>query len=82
MKKLILILVLLLARPVLASDREDLYRAFGLKLIEAVVLVIKDEINILRAQASLTPRTNQQIINAIDQKLQVLNNYQWMDNQR
>ena len=60
--------------------REELYKAFGPMLLEAVVLIIKDEINILRTNASLPERTNQQIIDAIETKLTTLNKYNWMDN--
>lgn len=59
--------------------RQELYRMFGPILIEAIVLIIKDEINILRTQASLPERTNQQIIDAIEAKLSTLSKYNWMD---
>lgn len=59
--------------------REDLYRKFGPMLFEAIVLIIKDEINILRNLAGLPDRTNQQIMNAIETKLQALTKYQWMN---
>ena len=41
-----------------ALTREEIFRRFGPKIIEAVVLVIKDEINILRAEHGLAARTN------------------------
>lgn len=59
--------------------REKLYQMFGPLLIEAIVLIIKDEINILRTNASLPERTNQQIIDAIEAKLATLQKYNWMD---
>jgi len=59
--------------------RAELYRHFGAKLIEAIVLIIKDEINILRTEAGLAERTNQQIINSIETKLASLEDYDWMD---
>lgn len=58
--------------------REELFRRFGPLLIEALVLIIKDEINILRTQAGLPERTNEQIINAISNKLNTLELYPWM----
>ncbi len=61
------------------ADRESLYRAFGPLLIEALAIVIKDEINILRTKAGLTPRTNQQIINAISEELDDIPMYVWME---
>ena len=62
-----------------AANREELYRKFGPKLIEAIVLIIKDEINILRAEHGLPARTNQQIMNAIDNKLDTISDYEWMN---
>lgn len=49
--------------------REQLYEQFGPKLIEAVALVVMDEINILRANANLTERTKEQLVNAIEAKI-------------
>jgi hypothetical protein len=60
------------------ATRDELYRKFGPKLIEALVLVIKDEINILRTQHSLTERSNQQIMDAVDSKLATLAKYNWL----
>ena len=59
--------------------REELYEHFGPKLIEAVVLVVKDEINLLRTQHGLSDRTNEQIIGAIGNKLNGIANYDWME---
>jgi hypothetical protein len=60
------------------SVREDLYRQFGPKLIEALVMVVKDEINILRTKAGLAVRTDDQIGQAIINKLKNIPNYDWM----
>ena len=63
------------------ATREDLYRKFGPQLIEALVLIIKDEINILRGEAGLPERTNQQIMDAIDNRLtNDVPMYNWMNN--
>lgn len=59
--------------------REELYKKFGPMLIEAVILIIKDEINILRSQYGLSGRTNQQIMDALENKLASLSKYNWMD---
>ena len=58
--------------------RAEIYRYFGAKLLEAIVLIIKDEINILRTEAGLAERDNQQIIDAIETKLASLGDYDWM----
>jgi len=59
--------------------RQELYRMFGPMLIEAVVLVVKDEINTLRNIAGETERTNEQIITALENKLSTITKYDWMD---
>ena len=59
--------------------RDDVYSMFGPKLLEAIALIIKDEINTLRAEHSLPDRTNQQILNAIEAKLETLSDYDWME---
>lgn len=59
-------------------NREGLYKSFGPMLLEAIVLIVKDEINILRNKAGLADRTNIQIVTAISNKLKSLEQYDWM----
>lgn len=59
--------------------REDLYKKFGPMLIEALALVMLDEINALRASLSLPLRTKQQLVNALKAKLDSLSKYDWMN---
>ena len=61
--------------------RDVIYRHFGPMLLEAVVDIIMDEINILRAEAGLNARNKSQLINALENKLTGLSKYNWMDNQ-
>lgn len=61
------------------ATRENLYQGFGPKLLEAVCLVIKDEINILRAAAALPERTDQQILDAVETKLESIPDHPWQD---
>jgi hypothetical protein len=61
--------------------REEIFRKFGPLLIEALALVIKDEINVLRTKIELPERTNKQIQTAISAKLESLSNYDWMNEQ-
>ena len=61
--------------------RHELYQRFGAKLLEAIVLIIKDELNILRVKAGLSERTNEQLINVIGNKLSQVTNYDWMNNE-
>lgn len=57
---------------------DQIYSKFGPKLVHAVVLVIKDEINLLRAEHSLSARTNQQLIDAVNTELSGISDYDWM----
>lgn len=41
---------------------------FGHVVLKAIVLVLRDEINLLRAQHGLPDRTNEQIITALTAK--------------
>lgn len=59
--------------------RDQLYQRFGPKLIEAIVLVVKDELNLLRSQCELPERTNQNIIDAVSNKLSNIVDYDWAD---
>ena len=59
------------------ADRETLYRMFGPKLFEAFGRLVRDEINLLRAQHGLPPRTNQQIMDALENELQNIPPYTW-----
>lgn len=64
---------------VLMATRAELYKKFGPILLEAIVLIIRDEINILRGVAGLPERTNDQIMNAVDLKLNTLTLHDWMN---
>ena len=75
---LIMLVSIIMSVPALAGTRADLYGKFSPILLEAVVLVIKDEINILRTEVGLEPRTNQQLITALEIKLDGLELYDWM----
>ncbi|MBA7646729.1 hypothetical protein ES703_54495 [subsurface metagenome] len=58
--------------------RDELYKKFGPLILEAVVMVVKNEVNILRQKAGLPERTNQQLTNAIENRLGELEEYDWM----
>ena len=60
------------------STRDQLYKAFGPKLIEALMRVLLDEINVLRAHAGLPERTREQAIEAIRNEYLSIPNYDWM----
>ncbi|MEI6809857.1 MAG: hypothetical protein WCN95_14155, partial [bacterium] len=59
------------------TKREGLYQQFGPRLIEAVVLTMKDEINVLRTKAGLPERTDEQVLDAICAKLGTVQDYDW-----
>lgn len=58
------------------TTRKKFDNAFGPKLIEAVVLVVKDEINLLRTEHSKSLRTEQQVLDAISVKEASLPDYE------
>jgi len=80
MKRLMVIFLFTLTANAMAVTRDELYQQFGPMEIEAVVLVIKDEINLIRTELGLSERTNQQIMEAIDNRLKLLQKYDWMEN--
>ena len=63
-------------------DRAELYRKFGPMQMEARDLVLTDEINLIRADLGLSKRTNQQIVDAISNKLAGVEKYDWMKKER
>lgn len=60
-------------------QRDDLFRKFGPLIVEAIILITKDEINNLRALHSLPERTNEQIMTALENKLSLITLYGWMN---
>ena len=60
------------------TTRHEAYIRFGPKLFEAVTRKLVDEINLLRANAGLAERTQQQMIDALIAEYQGLPDYDWM----
>ena len=58
--------------------REELYRKFGPKLVEAVVSAMNSELNLLRVQVGAPEITDQEIIDMISDKLDGVPDYDWM----
>jgi len=77
-KTITIILIACLCFAAHAGNRQTLYRQFGPVFLEAMVRVIKDEINILRAQHGLAARTDQQLVDALEAKLATIPEYDWM----
>lgn len=50
------------------TTRQIYKERFGPKALEAIVLVIRDEINLLRQEHGLPARTGQQILDAVGEK--------------
>lgn len=61
------------------SKKDDLFRQFGPLQLEAICRMIKDEINLLRAQFGMSPRTDEQIYDQITNHYGELEPYDWMD---
>lgn len=60
------------------ATRDETMQQFGPILLEALALLLLDEINILRNAAGLPPRTKQQALDAINNHVQSLPPYDWM----
>ena len=60
------------------SDREYLYSQFGPKLLEAICLVLKEQINNLRSIHGLPPFSNAQVLAAIKTELASLPDFDFM----
>lgn len=79
MKKLIIIgLITLFTTSAFAVTRENVFNKFGPKLIEAIVGVMRDEINDLRKNAGLQEKSEQQIFDAIDNKIKGVSDYEFL----
>lgn len=61
------------------STRDETMRKFGPILLEAFAIMVLDEINILRSQVGLPPRTKQQILDQINNHVSTLPLYDWMN---
>jgi hypothetical protein len=63
----------------LMANRDTLYRKFGPLIIDAIMVLVFQEINSLRTKVGLTPYTSQQAIDALQSKLELLSKYDWME---
>lgn len=61
------------------ADRNGTYRKFGPILLEAVCLIIHDQINILRKEQGMPEITKQDIIDSLNNHLSHLQPYDWME---
>lgn len=60
-------------------DGDTLARYFGSKLLEACVGVLRKKINEIRLQVELPEITEQEIIDAIENELNNMEDYSWME---
>lgn len=58
--------------------RDDLFQQFGPLLLEASLKIILDELNTLRAQHDLPPRTELQFYDQVTNHFSTLEPYEWM----
>lgn len=64
---------------VLISEREEIYRKFGPILLEAVCLCLLDQVNELRREQGMPEITEQDIIDNLNNHLNELQPYDWME---
>lgn len=60
------------------AQRDELFRIFGPLLLEGFLEMILSEINLLRTNAGLPPRTKQQVYDEIMNHTSTLEPYDWM----
>lgn len=59
-------------------QRDELYRHFGPILLEAMVLVLLNQVNILRHEQGMPKITEQDLIDSLNNHLSELEPYDWM----
>ncbi|GAI20609.1 unnamed protein product [marine sediment metagenome] len=64
---------------VIIATRDETYRKFGPILLEAVCLVIHDQINLLRKEQGMREITEQDILDNLNNHLAELQPYDWME---
>jgi hypothetical protein len=82
MKNMILGFLLAVCLMLVAATtvREDLYRSFGPRLIEAVVVVCQDEFNRNRTWHGKPQVSNAELVTALNTALDGIPEYSWMTN--
>ncbi len=60
------------------AERDELYKQFGPILLEAQVLVLLEQINILRNNQGMPEITEQDLIDSLNNHLSEIEPYDWM----
>lgn len=60
------------------AQRDDLYSKFGPILLEAMVLMLLEQINVLRVNQGMPEITEQDLIDSLNNHLTELEPYDWM----
>ena len=60
------------------AQRDELYRRFGPILLEAMVLVLLEQINVLRKEQGMPEITEQDLMDSLNNHLAELEPYDWM----
>jgi len=63
---------------VIMAQRDELYRRFGPILLEAMVLVLLEQINVLRKEQGMPEITEQDLMDSLNNHLAELEPYDWM----
>jgi len=63
------------------SKRDELFKTFGPKLIEATLHITLSEINIIRTELGLPERTPLQVWDQIMNHYSSLPDYEWMEDE-
>lgn len=62
----------------IVAEREELYMRFGPLLLEAMILVLLEQINVLRNEQGMPEITEQDLIDSLENHLSELTPYDWM----
>ena len=63
---------------IIMATRDEIMQRFGPILIESLAIVVLDEINVIRSELGLPPRTKQQLLDQMNNHVNSLPLYDWM----
>lgn len=61
------------------TTRDETFRQFGPILLEAVVLILLEQVNVLRKEQGMREITEQDLIDSLNNHLSELEPYDWME---
>ena len=62
---------------VIMAQRDEVFHKFGPILLEACLLIVYTEVNIIRGHLGLAPRTLEQFLDQVNNHIATLDPYDW-----